>query len=382
MKRALFSLFVLAIFMGVWYFCVNVSTGQAPMVGSYSDITEEYAWAYDAIQYFSQKEIISGNGEGKFSPNEAVTREQFAKLFVMALDIPLIENNIQVYTDVATDRWSFKYIETARQYMGISNMRFEPERLATREEVAHAIAKAKGLSNYNGANLEEYLDYEDITPGYEQSFAIVVQRGYIKGTNGLLEAQKPIKRAEIAVVLYRAVLDDIDAVQDVGITGAAEVTVEEAKAWAAARGADERFIDIADLYWQYGELTGIRADVMYAQAGKETNYGKYTGRVTPEMNNWAGIKTSEATGDETMDHETFDTPETGVRAHFNHMSAYVGLPPIGETHDRYSKVLTTDWAGSVRTVFELGGKWAPAKDYGESVVRDYLNVMKNFHADS
>ena len=30
------------------------------------------------------------------------------------------------------------------------------------------------------------------------------------------------------------------------------------------------------------------------------------------------------------DHETFATPEDGVRAHYNHMAAYVGLAPVGE----------------------------------------------------
>ena len=35
------------------------------------------------------------------------------------------------------------------------------------------------------------------------------------------------------------------------------------------------------------------------------------------MNNWAGIKTLEAISDRPEDHETFITPEDGVRAHFN-----------------------------------------------------------------
>ena len=378
MKRALFSLLVLTIFAAVWYFCVNVQVALAPLACGYVDVTPEYAWAYDAIQYFSEKGVLSGTGNGMFSPEQVVTREQFAKLLVTALELPLADDELQVYTDVSPDRWSFKYIEAARQYMGISDMRFEPERSATREEVIQAIVKAKGFENGSSANLADYQDYADITPGYEQSFAIVVAKGYVKGVNGILDPKAPVKRAEIAVVLYRAALDEEEIVLDVDIIGTAEITVDEAKSWAIARGADERFINIADLYWEYGGLTGIRADIMYAQAAKETNYGKFTGKVTPEMNNWAGIKTLDATGDMTEDHEVFDTPNDGVRAHFNHMGAYVGLPPIGDTHARYDRVLTTEWAGTVRTVFQLGGKWAPATEYGESIVLDYLNVMKNF----
>jgi hypothetical protein len=91
------------------------------------------------------------------------------------------------------------------------------------------------------------------------------------------------------------------------------------------------------------------------------------------MNNWAGIKTRQGGPcDERSAHESFATPEDGVRAHFNHMSAYVGIEPIGIPHGRYHVVMRLGLAGTVSCVEELGGKWAPAKDYGTSIVNDYL----------
>ena len=50
------------------------------------------------------------------------------------------------------------------------------------------------------------------------------------------------------------------------------------------------------------------------------------------------------------------------------MSAYVGLEPIGEPHGRYYVVKGLAWAGTVKTVEELGGKWAPRAGYGQSIV--------------
>jgi hypothetical protein len=38
-------------------------------------------------------------------------------------------------------------------------------------------------------------------------------------------------------------------------------------------------------------------------------------------------------------------------------------------------VLAQPWAGQVRLVEELGGKWAVGADYGISIVRDYLNGL-------
>lgn len=157
------------------------------------------------------------------------------------------------------------------------------------------------------------------------------------------------------------------------IVGPTEATMQRAQEWARARGAHQRFIDVAPVYWRYGELTGIRPEVLYAQSAKETAFGRYGGVVSPEMNNWAGIKTRQGGPcDERSAHESFATPEDGVRAHFNHMSAYVGIEPIGIPHGRYHVVMRLGLAGTVRHLEELGGRWAPAKDYGTSIVNDYL----------
>jgi hypothetical protein len=99
------------------------------------------------------------------------------------------------------------------------------------------------------------------------------------------------------------------------------------------------------------------------------------------MNNWAGIKTRQGGPcDERSAHESFATPEDGVRAHFNHMAAYVGLVPLGEPHPRYHVVAGLRWAGTIQTVEELSARWAPSSDYGESVLNDFLVPMMRHKA--
>lgn len=159
------------------------------------------------------------------------------------------------------------------------------------------------------------------------------------------------------------------------IKGLTEVPVEQAQAWAIGIDAHERFINIAPLYWQYGKKTGIRPEVLYTQAALETNFGKYGNRVPPEYNNWAGIKIADSNGDVTEDHEKFNTPEDGVRAHFNHIAAYVGLQPIGEPHDRYHVIARQDWAGSILLVEGLSGRWTPALDYHTYIINLLGQIM-------
>ncbi len=159
------------------------------------------------------------------------------------------------------------------------------------------------------------------------------------------------------------------------IIGSPTVSLEKAIQWANNNRAQPRFIEVAPLYWQYGQMSGIRPEVLFAQAAYETGFGRYGGLVRPEYNNWAGIKAGSATGNQPEDFEQFATPADGVRAHFNHMSAYLGLNPIGEPHARYQNVKNISWAGSVTLVEELSGKWAPSSTYHERIV-SMISEMK------
>jgi len=207
----------------------------------------------------------------------------------------------------------------------------------------------------------------------------------MKGSDGMLNPKDNITRAEACSLIYRVIrATQKGEVLDLGVISSetkmispSKVSVEQAKQWAKNRGASEGFIAGADLYWKYGELTGICPEILYAQAAKETKFGLYGGNVIPEQNNWAGIKVAGATGDRMEDHETFETHEDGVRGHFNHMGAYVGIEPVGEPHGRYFSVSKMKWAGTVTTMEELGGKWCPDLYYGYSILHNYLKPMMN-----
>ena len=162
------------------------------------------------------------------------------------------------------------------------------------------------------------------------------------------------------------------------IMGASELTADAAKTWARDTGASDFFIELADDYWEWGERFGIRPEVMYAQAAYETARGNFGNAVTADMNNFAGIKKSGAVDMAREDHESFATPSEGVRAHYNHMSAYVGCEPIGKTHGRYASVMRLSWAGTVKDVSELGGKWCPDPEYGNVIIEKFLTPMYKY----
>jgi len=223
-----------------------------------------------------------------------------------------------------------------------------------------------------------YIDYGDIL----EQYALTLLNGQKFNLNRYTESGLA-KKAIMPPVVMEVSLAEGEIVRAPGypepelpsapvtvtpLVAQAGVTLDRALQWASARGAHQRFIDIAPLYWEYAAITGFCPEVLYAQSAYETNFGRFPGKVPPGYNNWAGIKTATATGDEPEDHEQFATPEEGVRAHFNHLAAYTGLNPIGEPHGRYHLVLRLSWAGTIKTVEELSGKWAPSPTYHQRIV--------------
>ncbi len=385
-KKMIFLTLAIGIFL-----MTNMGAVVPQKVVTFSDVTENHSWAAEAITYLSSEEILAGVGDGSFAPDEQVTKEQFAKMLCLALSVELTEAEeaIATYTDVPSERWSFAYIEAMKDVFPLDDTspinQFNPEQPFLRQDVAATIINGMGLakeSNLFNKNVLDslFFDSSEVRQSLRLPVAIAVERGILRGNDSEIRPNAPVTRAEAAVFIYRMMLirqgkGELEFVTHTPIVAESQVSLEQAKAWAAERGAHQRFIDIADIYWKYGEITGIRPEVLYAQAAKETGYGKYGGRVLPEQNNWAGIKTATANGDETYDHETFETPDDGVRAHFNHMSAYLGLEPVGEPHGRYFTATRTAWAGTVTTVEELGNKWAPEHTYGYSLVAKYITPM-------
>ncbi len=225
----------------------------------------------------------------------------------------------------------------------------------------------------------KYIEYNDILDRYAS--ALVKGEAFNLGEHAEKEKIKlAALPSEIKVVIFNSgrIVYELKKIASGGVeeepgyrprrtktplVGSAEVSVEQAQKWAKSREAHRRFIDIAPLYWEFAEKSGLRPEVLYAQSAMETKFGEYDGTVPPEYNNWAGLKIAEENGDSRENHEVFSTPEEGVRAHFNHLSAYVGLKPIGEPHGRYHLVAEQPWAGSVFYVEDLSGKWTPSEDY-------------------
>lgn len=201
--------------------------------------------------------------------------------------------------------------------------------------------------------------------------AIIVEIGF--HTNSREEAL--LKTAEFRQKAAMAVTEGIKRIYGkmTPIMAPAPATVEQAQAWALARNATETFIELAPLYWQLAPVRGgVNPAGAYAQAAKETAFGRFGGVIDESYRNPCGIKTKSGgdNGDPNA-HQRFSSWEEGIMAHLDHLALYAGAPG-------YPRVDTPDprhftWIAGTAVTFEaLGGKWAPSLDYGKSIIRDYL----------
>ena len=76
----------------------------------FSDI-DDVEWAKDAIVYLAEKQIINGKGNNSFCPNDSITREELAKMIVLAFGLEMNENDSSSFSDVSD--WARKYVDCA-----------------------------------------------------------------------------------------------------------------------------------------------------------------------------------------------------------------------------------------------------------------------------
>lgn len=134
--------------------------------------------------------------------------------------------------------------------------------------------------------------------------------------------------------------------------------------------------ELVSYYYEEGSRTGIRPDIAFAQALKETGYFRYGGTVIPAQNNYCGLGTTSAT----VQGAYFATPRLGVKAHIQHLLAYASVePPQDNIVDpRYDLVRQSYGNNTLTQWKDLNGRWAvPGVGYGQSILEDYYQGILN-----
>jgi len=165
-----------------------------------------------AIEALAAREIINGKAEDKFMPDATMTRAEFAAIVVKALGFaPQASGK---FTDVPSDAWYASYVGTASSYgiiIGTSELAFNPEKTITKQEAAVMITRAAELCGMDMAMdamtlrdiLSQFTDYVTVDEWAKLSMAFCYQEGILPQEELKILPKTPIKRGEIAEMLFR-----------------------------------------------------------------------------------------------------------------------------------------------------------------------------------
>ncbi|OME65252.1 hypothetical protein BSK65_25285 [Paenibacillus odorifer] len=178
---------------------------------NFTDIASVQAWAGKQIQVVAAKGAIEGVGEGKFAPKSNVTRAEFAKMLIRALNL---ENNsaVQSFSDVSSTAWYAPYVAVAAEkgiITGRSAAKFDPNATITRAEMATMIARAVKSINpaatTNVTAISQFSDAAKISASLRDGVAFAADHNLVIGNAGKFNPNDTATRAEAAVIIYRTI---------------------------------------------------------------------------------------------------------------------------------------------------------------------------------
>ena len=128
-------------------------------------------------------------------------------------------------------------------------------------------------------------------------------------------------------------------------------------------------VDFCRILREEAGYEGVNGDVLFAQVMLETNYLRFGNDVKPEQCNFGGLG---ATGNGNPG-LSFRDVRTGIRAQVQHLKAYGSHEPLNNACVDPRFLLVT--RGSAPTIFDLSGKWAASRTYGESLDRIIRHLL-------
>ncbi len=175
----------------------------------------ENHWAKDAVNDMGSRLVISGVGKDRFEPDRNITRAEFTVVVVRALGLMQYETGEDVFNDVPNNAWYHDAVSAAYEYgiiTGYGDGRFDPNDKITREQAFTMISRAMNITRqkveFPSGEVEKLLagfrDSDKSAAYAKNSIASCIKSGIVSGRNGnLIAPTDNITRAETAVMVRR-----------------------------------------------------------------------------------------------------------------------------------------------------------------------------------
>jgi len=169
-------------------------------------------WAKDDIAFVVNRGLFSGTSATTFSPNTAMTRGMFVTALGRLANTDVSAYKQSSFTDVKNDAYYMGYVEWASKNTivnGVGNGKFAPDQSITREQMAVIMsnyAKTIGFTLPKVHVENTFADNAKISTYAKEAVKQMQMAGVISGKKGnLFDPQGTATRAEVSAVLRRFV---------------------------------------------------------------------------------------------------------------------------------------------------------------------------------
>lgn len=177
---------------------------------SFNDVSPK-AWYYEHVQYVQDHNLMAGTGNGKFSPQSALTRAMFVTILGRLAGVDESGYYGSAFTDVPTGMWYSAYIQWAYQnniVAGYGGGKFGLNDPVTREQMAAFITRylsTAGITLPDAANTAgDFLDMDDAASYARPALELMRRTAILYGdTDGCFHPKRTASRAEAAALFMR-----------------------------------------------------------------------------------------------------------------------------------------------------------------------------------
>ncbi|CAM3344932.1 S8 family serine peptidase [Paenibacillus lupini] len=175
-----------------------------PLIAGFRDISSH--WSKDAIVEMSRLGIVNGTGDYKFEPNRPITRAEAVAMVIKAYKPIVFGMPVDIrFKDLDYDHWAYGAVAKAVQkgwIKGFPDGKFRPEQPVTRAEMALIVGNADGVQPVRPV----VSPFADVGRTHWAAPMLIAlkQKGLISGTgDNDFEPSKKASRAEFTTILYR-----------------------------------------------------------------------------------------------------------------------------------------------------------------------------------
>lgn len=185
---------------------VNLTSGSK----YFKDVGSEISWAATYIDNLYEKGVVSGIGASGYGPNLNISRGDFMLMIFRAFNLTVADTGGS-FSDVNKSMYYYNAIATAKS-LGIaqgSDGKFNPNEPITRQDAMVLLKRTldklgKTLTTTDTtSSLSSYSDYRVIKDYAIDAISVFVRAKIIKGDNNNINPTYNMTRAEMAVLLYR-----------------------------------------------------------------------------------------------------------------------------------------------------------------------------------